>query len=51
MFIRFRQTKTRLQVSLIETRRAGGKVHHEHIAMLGTVDVPPTVTERIVFAA
>jgi hypothetical protein len=49
MFIRFRQTKTRLQVSLIETRRVGGKVRHEHVAMLGTVDAPPSVAGRFAF--
>jgi hypothetical protein len=31
MFPRFRQTRHRLQVSLVETRRETGKVHHEHI--------------------
>ena len=49
MFIRFRQTKTRLQASLIQSRRVGGKVRQEHVAMLGTVDVPPSVAERFVF--
>ncbi|MET3994892.1 hypothetical protein ABID65_006558 [Bradyrhizobium sp. S3.9.2] len=49
MFIRFRQTKTRLQASLLQSHRADGKVRHEHIAMLGTVDAPPSVAGRIVF--
>jgi hypothetical protein len=49
MFVRFRQTQTRLQVSLIETRRIDGRVRHEHIASLGTVDAPPSVEERIAF--
>jgi hypothetical protein len=31
MFIRFRETSTRLQVSLIETRRVNGRVCHEHV--------------------
>jgi hypothetical protein len=49
MFVRFRQTKTRLQASLIETRRIGGKVRHEHIASLGSVPTLPSVADRIVF--
>jgi hypothetical protein len=49
MFVRFRQTKTRLQVSLIRSHRVDGKVRHEHVAMLGTVDAPPSVAERLVF--
>jgi hypothetical protein len=48
MFVRFRQAR-RLQVSLIETRRIAGKVHHEHVASLGAVDVPPTVADRVAF--
>jgi hypothetical protein len=49
MFVRFRQTQTRLQVSLIRTHRVDGKVRHEHVAMLGTVDAPPSVAERLAF--
>jgi hypothetical protein len=49
MFVRFRQTKTRLQASLIQSYRVGGKVRHEHVAMLGTVDATPSVAGRIVF--
>lgn len=49
MFVRFRQTKTRLQASLIQSHRIDGKVRHEHVAMLGTVDAPPSVAERLVF--
>jgi hypothetical protein len=49
MFVRFRQTKRRLQVSLGETRRAKGRVRHEHIASLGTVEVPLTVRGRVAF--
>jgi hypothetical protein len=48
MFVRFRQVR-RLQVSLIEPRRVGGKVRHEHVASLGAVDVPPTVADRVAF--
>ena len=49
MFTRFRQTRHRLQVSLVETRRLNGKVHHEHVASLGSVETPPSVPERIAF--
>ena len=44
MFVRFRQTAYRLQVSLVETRRAEGKVKHEHVASLGSIkkSVRPT---------
>ena len=49
MFVRFRQTETRLQVSLVETRRVGGRVRHEHVASFGSVEVPPSVQDRIAF--
>jgi hypothetical protein len=49
MFVRFRQTRSRLQLSLIETRRVDGKVRHEHIASLGSVIQPPTVADRGAF--
>lgn len=49
MFVRFRKRKSRLQVSLIETRRVDGKVRHEHIASFGSVPVPPEVADRIAF--
>jgi hypothetical protein len=49
MFVRYRQTESRLQVSLIETRRIDGKVRHEHIASLGSVGVPPSVEDRLAF--
>jgi hypothetical protein len=51
MFVRFRQTTSRLQASLIETRRADGKVRHEHIASLGSVPSEPSVADRIAFWA
>lgn len=47
MFVRFRSTKTRLQVSLIETRRINGKVKHDHIAALGSILDMPTIADRI----
>jgi len=49
MFVRFRQAGSRLQCSLIETRRSNGKVRHEHIATLGTIDAPPSVADRVEF--
>jgi hypothetical protein len=45
MFARFRQTKTSLQVSIIETRRR----KHEHVASLGAVKQPLSVEDRIAF--
>jgi hypothetical protein len=49
MFVRFRQTERRLQVSLVETRRVDSKVRHEHVAGLGSVESPATVMARLVF--
>jgi hypothetical protein len=49
MFVRFRQKADRLQVSLIETRRANGMVRHEHVASLGAIATPPTIADRIAF--
>ena len=36
-------------VRLIETRRADGKVQHEHIASLGSVPVEPPIADRLAF--
>ena len=49
MFVRFRQSGHRLQVSLAESRRVDGRVRQEHIAALGSIDEPPSVNERIEF--
>jgi hypothetical protein len=49
MFVRFRQTPYGLQVSLIQTRREGGKVRHEHIAGLGAITIPASAADRIDF--
>jgi hypothetical protein len=49
MFVRFRATTCRLQVSLVETRRANGRVRHEHIASFGAVEVPLTIRGRAAF--
>jgi hypothetical protein len=49
MFARFRMIGHRLQVSLAETRRADGKVRHEHIASLGSILEPMTTADRVAF--
>jgi hypothetical protein len=49
MFPRFRETPYGLQVSLIQNRREGGKVRHEHIAGLGAITVPTSAADRIAF--
>jgi hypothetical protein len=49
MFVRFRQTRYRLQVSIVETHRVEGKVRHEHIASLGSIEMPPSVANRVAF--
>ena len=47
MFVRFRQSPRRLQVSLVETRRDGDKVRQEHVASLGAIAIPQTVAGRV----
>jgi hypothetical protein len=49
MFVRFRETPRRLQLSLVETSREGGKVRHEHVASLGAVPMPLSVAGRVEF--
>lgn len=49
MFVRFRPTAYRLQATLVETRRVDGRVRHEHIASFGSVEMPPSVEDRIAF--
>jgi hypothetical protein len=49
MFVRFRQSRQRLQLSLVSTLRVAGKVRHEHIASLGSVVAPPLLTARVEF--
>jgi hypothetical protein len=51
MFVRFRQTPSRLQVSVVEGRRVGGKVRHEQIAGLGSILVPAAIADRVAFWA
>jgi hypothetical protein len=49
MFVRFRQTARRLQVTLSATRWDAGKVRHEHVAALGSVPLSPSPADRIAF--
>jgi hypothetical protein len=49
MFVRFRQTKRKLQVSLCETRWTPNGPRQEHIAQLGSVPNSQTIEERIHF--
>jgi hypothetical protein len=49
MFVRFRMSGARLRASLVETRRVEGKVRHEHIASLGTIDAGLSIADRIAF--
>ena len=51
MFVRFRRQANRLQASLVQSRRAAGRVHAEHIGALGSVDADVSVRERVVFWA
>jgi hypothetical protein len=51
MFVRFRQSGDRLQVSLVETRRVDGRVRHQHVASLGSLPSRPSVADRIEFWA
>jgi hypothetical protein len=34
---------------LVESRRENGKVRHEHLASLGSIETPPSVAARIEF--
>ncbi len=49
MHIRARLQHRRLQISLVDTRRAGGKVRQQHIAALGSVSPKMTVADRLAF--
>jgi hypothetical protein len=51
MFVRFRLQGNRLQASLVQRRRAAGKVQAEHVGTLGSVDAGVSVRERIAFWA
>lgn len=49
MFVRFRQSKRRLDVSLLEAVRRDGKPRQEHVASLGSISQPPSVAGRVDF--
>ena len=49
MFVRFRATKTTLQVSLLAGRRVGGRARQERVAALGAIKSPLTVSGRAAF--
>jgi hypothetical protein len=49
MFVRFRHTANRLATSLVETRRQEGRVRHQHVASLGSIQIEPTIAERVAF--
>jgi hypothetical protein len=47
LFVRFRRSPYRLQVSIVETRRVGGKVRHEHIVSLGSIDAAVLLRDNL----
>jgi hypothetical protein len=49
MFVHFRETPYGLAMSLVETRRENGKVHHEHVARLSSIETPLSVAARVEF--
>jgi hypothetical protein len=49
MYVRFRATARRLQVSLAETARIAGRVHYNHIASLGSIPNGRSLADRIAF--
>jgi hypothetical protein len=49
MLVHFRETPYGLAMSLVETRRENGKVRHDCVASLGSVETPPSVAARIEF--
>ena len=49
MLVHFRETPFGLAMSLVETRRESGKVRHEHVASLGSIEMPLSVAARIDF--
>ena len=49
MFVRFRETKSTLQVTLLVGRRIDGRVRHEQVAALGTVKLPLHIDGRETF--
>jgi hypothetical protein len=49
MVVHFRETPYGLAMSLVETRREHGKVRHEHVASLGSIETPLSVSALIEF--
>src|SRR5262249_16025059 len=49
MFVRFRQTKTTLQVTLLAGRRVSRRVRQEQVAALGAIKLTMTVSGREAF--
>src|SRR5262249_41480923 len=49
MFVHFRETPYGLTMSLVENRRENGRICHEHVANLGSIETPPSVAARIEF--
>jgi hypothetical protein len=49
MFARFRQSRDRLHVSIVEARRVNGKVRHQYVVSLRSIVMPPSVADRIAF--
>src|SRR5262249_10052050 len=49
MFVHFRETPYGLAMSLVENRRENGRICHEHVASLGSIEMPPSVAARIEF--
>src|SRR5512133_1852172 len=49
MLVHFRETPYGLAMSLVESRRENGKVRHEHLASLGSIETPVSVAARIEF--
>jgi hypothetical protein len=40
MFVHFRETPYGLAMSLVENRRENGRICHEHVASLGSIETP-----------
>src|SRR5262245_32872216 len=49
MFVHFRETPYGLAMSLVENSRENGRICHDHVANLGSIETPPSVAARIEF--
>ena len=47
MFVRFRKSARRLDVSLVKSFRANGRMRQAHIASLGSVPLPLDTAGRV----